>query len=105
RPRSLEDVGASRAPGGRRTCRLQLRGRSGVPSAPKAGEDLPPDGVVPVPEGVPDCLRCDGPRSAAQNSVVTAKEDGRILRVGEVAKPWIRFEGRRRPLPDLPDTL
>src|SRR5690242_3949915 len=79
--------------------------RSGVPSAPKAGEDLPPDGVVPVAEGVPDRVRCDGPGTAAENLVVTAEEDGRILRVRERPKPRIWLEVGGRPLPDVADHL
>src|SRR5262245_32217494 len=79
--------------------------RSCVPSAPKASKDLTPDGVIPIPEGVPDRVRCDGPGTAAEYLVVTSEEDGRILRVGKCAKPRIRLEVRGRPLPDVADHL
>src|SRR5207244_3843136 len=40
---------------------------SGVPGAAEAGEDLPPDGEVPVSEGRPDGGRVGGPRAATQH--------------------------------------
>src|SRR4029453_6818009 len=71
----------------------------------EAGETLSPDGVIPVPEGVPDRVRADGPGTAAEYLVITAEEDGRILRVRKRAKPRIRLEVRGRPLPDVANHL
>src|SRR6516225_5533346 len=80
------------------------KGHTG-PGGPEAGEDLPPDGVVPVPERAPAGHRADRERTAAEHLVLRTEEHLRVLPVGPGAKPRIRAEVRTRPLPDVPDQL
>src|SRR5258708_7694962 len=76
-----------------------------VASGAEAGEDLPPDRVVPVPERAAADNLVDRERAAAQHLVVGPEEDFRVLlvRIGDKAR--VRQEVARRPLPDVTDQL
>src|SRR3954469_25447712 len=71
----------------------------GVLGQAEAGEDLPPLGQVPVPEGRPGGARPRRPRPAAQDPVAAAEEDLRILPVGPRAETGVVAEVTRGPLP------
>ena len=71
--------------------------------AAEAGEDLPPDGVVPVAEGRAGDRRVRGPGAAAQHLVLGAEEHLGVLAVREGLEAGVAAEVRRRPLPDLAD--
>src|SRR5689334_15499126 len=73
--------------------------------APEAGEYLPADGVVPVAERRTSHRVVGRPRAAAQHLVLVSEEDLGVLAVRERTEPGPRAERRRRPLPDLADTV
>jgi hypothetical protein len=77
--------------------------RAGVAGEPDAREDLPPDREVPVAEGQARDGRMGRPRAAAQDAVLVAEEDLRVLRVRERGEAGVARERRRGPLPHLAD--
>ena len=79
--------------------------RSDAPRAADAGEDLPALGQVPVAEGGPDHARVGRPGASAQDPVLVAEEDLRVLGVGKGLEAGIGKEVRRGPLPGLADAL
>src|ERR1700743_2903304 len=76
-----------------------------VPGTPEAGEDLPPDRVVPVAERAPagDLVGAEG--AAAQHLVLRSEEDLGIFAVRERGETGGRIEVAGRPLPHVTDEL
>src|SRR3979411_1805447 len=80
--------------------------RTRVAGAPEAGEDLPADRVIPVPEGGPAGGRVGGPEPPAQHPVlVGAEEHLRILRVRVRLEPGVAGEMATGPLPHVTEQL
>src|SRR5262249_36574455 len=73
---------------------------SGITGAADAGEDLAALRVVPVAEARAGDDRVGHPGAAAQDAIVAAEEDLRILRVRKGAKTGVAGEVRASPLPD-----
>src|SRR5205823_3447775 len=73
------------------------------PRDPEAGEDLSALGEVPVAEARRDDPSARGPRAAAQDPVVGAEEDLRVLLVGMRGEARIAVERAGGPLPHVAD--
>ena len=70
-----------------------------------AREDLAADGQVPVAEAGSDHVAARRPRPAAQDLVLVAEEDLRVLGVGEGLEAGVGGEVGARPLPDVAQHL
>src|SRR5262249_49266464 len=79
--------------------------RRGVPGAPEAGEDLPPDRVVPVAERAAAGHRIHRPGAAAQHLVLRTEEHLGVLPVRKGDEPRVPGEVARGPLPYVADQL
>src|ERR1700734_1759987 len=73
--------------------------RGAAPGGPEAGEDLPADRVVPVPERAPAGYRRHRERAAAHHLVLRAEEDLRVLAVRPGAEAGVGQEVAAGPLP------
>jgi hypothetical protein len=69
----------------------------------KSHEELAPDRIVPVAEGIAYRVGAGSPGTSAQHLEVGAEEDLGILAVGEAFEALVRCEVARGPLPDVPD--
>src|SRR3984885_15769757 len=91
---------------GLRSAGLNCAGLEGaVPGGPEAGEDLPADRVVPVPERAPAGHRRHRERAAAHHLVLGAEEDLGVLAVRPGAEAGGGQEGAGGPLPHVADEL
>src|SRR5665811_977656 len=77
----------------------------GVASTAEPGEDLSPDGVVPVAERAPDRHGVRSERATAQHLVVRTEEDQGVLGIREGGEARVAAEVTRGPLPDVADEL
>src|SRR5262249_32033270 len=73
---------------------------SGIVGAADAGEDLAALREVPVAEARAGDHRVGDPGAAAQDAIVAAEEDLRVLRIRKGTKTGVTGEVRARPLPD-----
>src|SRR5262249_34852127 len=73
---------------------------SGIVGAADAGEDLAALREVPVAEARAGDDRVGDPGAAAQDAIVAAEEDLRVLWIRKGTKTGVTGEVRARPLPD-----
>src|SRR5215831_16067044 len=76
-----------------------------VAGGAKAGEDLPPDRVIPVAERAPAGDRGHAERATAQHLVLAAEEHLGILAVRPRGEAGVGQEVAGGPLPHVPDEL
>src|SRR5215467_13311134 len=76
-----------------------------VAGGAEAGEDLPPDRVVPVAERAPAGDRGDAERATAEHLVLAAEEHLGVLPVRPRGESGVGQEVAGGPLPHIPDEL
>src|SRR5215467_5025980 len=76
-----------------------------VAGGAEAGEDLPPDRVVPVAERATAGDRGDAERATAEHLVLAAEEDLGVLPVRPRGEAGVGQEVAGGPLPHVPDEL